>query len=242
MSTAKEWGLDEPEQPRRKPSPAERREQEIRNRLLRACVLSVSDHVHIEHGPVALAAFDAAKLASLVKAPALQRPFDPLRDGGRAVLGPTGLGKTSFGMLVLRRILEAQYDAEEAAGDDFWKRQAVRRQGISVMCVGAHHLPSAVLQTGLGKGEPELVAEAVNAGFLVLDDMGWESRRAGAADVVVEVLARRYDAGRVTFVTSGKRLDEFIATYGEAVVRRICEAGGKPGRVIDLWPKGGSCG
>lgn len=214
------------------------REREIRNRLARTCTMQLGECQLIEHGPIALAIKSREELAGLIRAPALGRvrdEYEPLRDGGRVVIGPTGVGKTSFAMYVARRLTEAQLEREESAGDDFSAKFSARRRAIKVKCIGAAHLPQAVLQTGLGSGEAPLVTEAVEADVLILDDLGWESRRAGAADIVVEVLARRYDGGRVTIVTSGKRLDELTNTYGEAVIRRICEAGGKPGKVIDCW-------
>jgi DNA replication protein DnaC len=81
------------------------------------------------------------------------------------------------------------------------------------------------------------VSRAVTARFLVLDDLGWESRRSNADDVVCEVIAARYDAGRITYATTGLRIGQLEERYSSAVVRRLLESGGLKGKVIDCWPK-----
>ena len=82
-----------------------------------------------------------------------------------------------------------------------------------------------------------MVAEAKRTHVLFLDDVGWESRRAGADDVISEVIASRYDSGYPTYVTSGLTLAGFTERYGDAIVRRIVECGGMSGKVVDLWPR-----
>jgi hypothetical protein len=106
--------------------------------------------------------------------------------------------------------------------------------------VRAYDLPNARLEHSFGEGEADLVRAASTAELLFLDDLGWESRRAGADDVVMEVLGARYDAGRITVATTGMPTKQLVDRYGEAVVRRIVESGGMPGKVLDLWPKTGT--
>jgi len=174
----------------------------------------------LESGPIALAGFGLSALAGMVKntkLKALAESYAPFEHGGRLILGPTGVGKTVAGVAVCRRTL-----ASPSAGAS-WVR--------------ALDLPNARLQQSLGSGEAALVSSATSAGFLVIDDLGWESKRAGADDVCVEVLATRYDRGLPTYVTSGLTRAAFIERYGDAIVRRIVEAGGLPGKVVDLWPR-----
>lgn len=191
----------------------------------------------LRSGPIALAQKSTAELLQLVRSPklrALAETYDPSRDGGRLVAGPTGSGKSVAGAAVLRRLAEREAAKPEDPRDFQWDPDAPA-PAPPLLFVRALDLPRALLESGLGKGEPELVRFAAEADFLVLDDVGWESKRAGASDVVVEVVARRYDAGLPTYVTTGKRLDEFVEVYGDAVGRRICEADGKPGKIMDLW-------
>ena len=96
-------------------------------------------------------------------------------------------------------------------------------------------LVNARLHSAFGKGEAEVVSWAIKAQFTVIDDLGWESKRANADDVVLEVIAMRYDAGLPTYVSTGLKLDDLIGRYGDAVVRRIQQAGGKPGKVLTAW-------
>lgn len=163
----------------------------------------------------------------------LAREYDPTRDGGRIIDGPTGVGKSTTGVLVTRRLGRAaarrlgpvplaEY-CPAIAGQIAWAR--------------ACDLPVARLSHGLGDGDPELVARAKHAVFLVLDDLGWESSRAGADDVLPEVVAHRYDHGRITLATTGLRPEQLAAKYSDAFVRRLLEAGGKAGCIVDLWPK-----
>jgi hypothetical protein len=181
-------------------------------------------------GPSALALRPVPELAAMV-APSL-RPeattYDPFREGGRLVCGPTGVGKSVAGIAALRRM----HPLRPADMNALWDTGEIK---WSCTWVRAFELAKASLETAFGSGEAELVTEARSAQFLVLDDLGWESKRAGADDAVAEVIAARYDTGRVTYATTGMRLPKFIDRYGSAVVRRLVEAGNNKGKVIDLW-------
>jgi DNA replication protein DnaC len=175
-------------------------------------------------GPAALAGLSVEALAKLSKdqrLARLAREYEPQRDGGRVVCGPTSIGKSTTAAAIVRRRLQPK----APAAAQHWAR--------------AFDLPNARLGHGLGDGEAPAVERAIAADFLVLDDLGWESKRAGADDVVTEVIAARYDAGRITFATTGLHLDQLEARYSSAVVRRLLEAGGLKGKVIDCWPKEG---
>lgn len=148
--------------------------------------------------------------------------------GGRLICGPTGVGKTTALVAVTRRLI-----ADNVEHPDPNRPLA----GVDMRWVRAADLPIARLGHGLGHGEAELVERARDCQILCLDDLGWESRRAGADDVIGEVIAFRYDTGRVTWVTTGLRPEQVVEKYGEAFTRKICEAGARAGKVLDLWPK-----
>lgn len=139
---------------------------------------------------------------------------------GAIVLGPTGVGKSVTGVLAARRLITSALENGRKHG---------------VIWVRAFDLPNARLQQRFGEGEAELVQRAFDAQVLVLDDMGWESKRAGADDVVAEVIAVRYDRGLPSYVTSGLTQEQFTTRYGDAVVRRVVECGGGRGKLVDLW-------
>lgn len=187
----------------------------------------------LQNGPLALAGLPLETLAGFVREGVLSsvaRGYDPFKHGGRLVLGPTGIGKSVTGAAVIRRMLGLLPEHYGPRGG-----RGARPQWRDLAYTRAFDLPNARLENALGKGEASLVDKAKRAEFLVLDDVGWESRRAGADDVVAEVIAARCDAGLPTYATTGLRLAQFEERYGNAVVRRLTEAGGLPGRVIDCW-------
>ena len=65
----------------------------------------------------------------------------------------------------------------------------------------------------------------------VIDDLGHE-RDPGA---VWDVLSARYDAGRITVATSGWTVAALREKLGAEYVRRIVEARGKPGVIVEAW-------
>lgn len=183
-------------------------------------------------GPQGLAAMPVAQLAKLTsddRLAAIATDYDPFKTGGRLVCGPTGTGKSVAGVATLRRVHGfRRADMTQLGGSN--------DRGGSRGWVRAFDLPNARLAHGLGDGEAPAVSEAIAAQFLVLDDLGWESKRAGADDVVAEVIAARYDAGRITYATTGLKFEQFEERYGSAVVRRITDVGGLKGSVVNLWP------
>jgi adenylate kinase family enzyme len=141
-------------------------------------------------------------------------------------LGPTGVGKTTAcGYLINRLVNETL-----TRNDD---RTVVPH--IDFDWVRATDLAGARRHHALGKGEAPLVERCADAGLLILDDLGWETTGDTA---IAEVLNRRYECGECfTLVTSGYPRDALLERYGEAVLRRLLEVGGKRGRVVDLFPR-----
>lgn len=193
-------------------------------------------------GPVAVADWNIADTQLRIKDSQLQslaRNYVPDQHGGACILGPTGLGKSLTAVAVIRRVwcLPA---AELFYSDRVEYLERAARGGLAarVQWVRAFDLPNARLQQRLGDGENDLIARAKAVEFLVLDDLGRESRRGGADDVVEEVLLERYDTGRFTYVSSGLTSEALLNRYGDAVIRRVTEAGRLKGCVLQLW-KGG---
>jgi DNA replication protein DnaC len=196
-------------------------------------------------GPIVLASLPVEELADFAPDTTLRkvaREYAPAEHGGRLVCGPTGIGKSVAGIAALRRFLHRTMLAQLAkpqtrdwmTGGDWTVDHSQQAAWIR-----AFDLPNARLAQSLGKGEADLVTLAMRVGFLVLDDLGWESKRAGADDVVTEVIAARYDAGRVTYATTGLKLEQFEARYSSAIVRRLIETGRVKGKVLDRWPSEG---
>lgn len=179
----------------------------------------------LAEGPAALADAPIERLVELAqgKLRTLALSYHPDEHGGRLVAGPTGVGKSVSAVAVLRRLIRAHVVAHGFALP-------------RVAWAKATDLANARLGHALGKGEASAVISAAKAEFLVLDDLGWESKRASGDEAVVEVLSERYDSGFITLATTGQTVSALNDRYGEAVVRRIVESGGKPGRILDLWP------
>lgn len=188
-------------------------------------------------GMVTIAQKTTDELADLCTAESLRSvcsTYDPFVDGGKMVCGPTGCGKTAAGVAVVRRVAALPYGAWFANADTI--ERITENSGVPIcVWVRAFDLPNARLQARFGEGETDMVTRAKYAAFLVIDDLGWESKRGGADDVVLEVIASRYDSGSPTYVTSGQTVSALIDRYGDAVVRKVQECGGKPGGVIDVW-------
>lgn len=190
-------------------------------------------------GPSALANHSVAELAALCSKGSLRdlcHRYDPTQHGGRLVCGPTGVGKTAAGVAVVRRICAEPY-AQWAIDREF--EDPLRRRTNAIVChwARAQDLPNSRLHAALGNGEAEEVESAKDCDFLVLDELAWESKRASADDVILEVIAARYDSGKPTYATTGLKLEQFTERYGDAVIRKLIQAGGKPGKVLDLWPR-----
>lgn len=139
-------------------------------------------------------------------------------DGGLLLLGRTGIGKSSAAAWLFRRLLRMGWEGGGAP----W----ARAQGLR-WC-SADDLARARGEHGLGRGEAPAVEIAERTELLFLDDLGWDRDPA----VVSSVLHARYEAQRPTIATSGRTVDELVATYGAAVMRRLNDAGGRGSMTI----------
>jgi hypothetical protein len=191
-----------------------------------------------ERGPSAMAALDDPKIASLLpaKLAALTKQY-ATSDGNRIIVGPTGIGKSlalvALGKRLAReRVTEAVAKVVNDAGGNPLRYQ--------LQCVSTHEpfawfratdLAKARREHSLGDGDAPLVVAAKSEYVVAIDDLGWESQSDAA---IPEILASRYDAKRVTLITSALTPMELQTRYGAAVVRRAL---GDPetGKVISLF-------
>jgi DNA replication protein DnaC len=127
------------------------------------------------------------------------------------LLGPAGIGKTSLATATLVEI--------------------ARRRDVSGLFVDAYELAVARQHHALGSEAP-LVARAMAADVLVLDDLGAE--RAIPSSPVGEVIHKRHATMRATVVTSGFGLDALEQRYGGGIFRRLTE----DAEVIEMRAKG----
>lgn len=86
--------------------------------------------------------------------------------------------------------------------------------------------------TSIGQNRKDREADLCrikSAYILTLDELGYERW----PELVLEIIGERYDRDLPTVVTSGLKIDELRARYGDATVRKIIEIGN--GLVIDCW-------
>lgn len=119
------------------------------------------------------------------------------------IIGDSGVGKTSLAVAMLR-----------ACAEDRVERG---------MFVDSRALVRARNEQRLGDGEARLVADAIRARVLVLDELGAECGRGTAESVVAEVIHERHAQQRRTIVTTPFASPELTARYGAGIVRRLAE-------------------
>ena len=148
------------------------------------------------------AAFGAAELMARVP------NQDAIRAGQRSfehpwvcLVGLTREGKTSLASAMFR----ARCLATKVRGD----------------FVPSYKLGLARLQHPAGRGEPEVVATAMTAKFLVLDDVGGE--RDNPTNAIPDIICERHDQDRPTWVTTGFTAKQMADRYGAGVARRLFE-------------------
>lgn len=158
--------------------------------------------------------------------------------GNLLVLGPTRIGKTSGIALLVRLAMQRaagstyKFDPTESR---FWGG-CQDHMGLAelIRWQSCRDLTTAVKEFPLGHGAPEAIQRCQHARLLVLDDVG-----AGDDKPTIErILNARYERRWPTITTSGLNSRELVTTFGEALVRRMSERAGKPGQIVDLFPKG----
>ena len=169
----------------------------------------------------------------------LARAVQALRDGvqaqpagerfGGLLVGPTGAGKSSVAAWAVRR-WHARVNSE--AGIARWGAPDHRADG-RVAWLDALEATDAERRYKLGSGDPEELAQAYRADWLVLDDVGLSS----SANLMQLVLARRYQSCLPTIVTSGLTPEQLSAHIGAASVRRVVEWQGQPGLFVNCHGK-----
>ena len=116
-------------------------------------------------------------------------------------MGDPGAGKSSLAVASLRRWVSGSH------------RPA--------MFVAAHHLATARIQHAAGRGEAPLVARAIAAPLLLIDDLGQGNTT--ATDAVSDVIRDRVDQDKPLWITTGLTAQELMARYDGGALRRIFE-------------------
>jgi hypothetical protein len=142
-------------------------------------------------------------------------------DGNLLILGGSGVGKTTGAAYLVRKLCAR---AAETGGADFERAQLIRWQSC-------RELSQLVREHPLGQGMPDAVMRCQNARLLVLDDVGASDDRSA----LERILNTRYERAWPTVTTSGLTSRELVSAFGEALVRRMLQRGGKRGSIVDLF-------
>lgn len=146
--------------------------------------------------------------------------------GNVALFGPSGCGKTTAVLAALRRLgdeaiqLERERRRWDHGPELLWLSEAKWTTG--------HAIAKARRQHGLGEGEAPLIAAALNASLLVIDEIGYEP----LGEVLFEVMDARYAQHLPTLITSGLTAAGFRDRYGDAFFRRLADK--RVGSVIEV--------
>src|SRR5262249_926959 len=76
----------------------------------------------------------------------------------------------------------------------------------------------------LGEGEPGAVLDAMNARFLVLDDLGQDPEpKRLLSNPIPDIVDARYEKGRTLWVTTFLSRQAISSRYGDGFARRVIE-------------------
>jgi DNA replication protein DnaC len=190
---------------------AERQSERDRKRRVAATVEALWPRFRWAHtlsAPELDSRVDAEGLATL-------RSLDLASVDRVTAIGPAGKGKTS-GLCAIACDWSAQH-------------------GRKVTFAAAADLGVSRLQTSLGEGEANLVARALAAPLLVLDDVGAEA--ALGTPTIEHVLRSRYDQMLPTLTSTGLDVAQLLQRYGSGVGRRLLESSG--GAVVIRFGRAG---
>jgi hypothetical protein len=135
------------------------------------------------------------------------------------ISAPLDFAKTSAVALILLRLMSKGREREYRK----WRR--IRWYGMSQLMNAAKEWP-------LGSGACPDIRAASNCELLVLDDVGndtsWQS-------TAFDFLQSRYERGLSNIITTGLRLQELRAGYGDHLVKRMAKRDGKLGTIVNCW-------
>lgn len=158
------------------------------------------------------ARLDAPELTSRVDPPAaIAAARGVVREPCLLFRGPSGAGKTSLAVALLR--------------------ERVRATGEPALMSLAFQLSVARIQHRAGEGEAPPVAAAMRAPMLLLDDIGQEQNT--AVNPIADIVQHRWAHELPTWVTTGLSREELGARYGGGVARRLFERA----RILRLGPR-----
>lgn len=132
---------------------------------------------------------------------------------GIILSGPAGAGKTVTACALLRS----------------WAIDGGKR-GVYTTAIA---LANARRDGGFGE-TPELIARAIRAQLLVIDDIGQETLNEPCRASLREVVWARYDRGAPTIYTTAQPQDWVVQAHGDGFARRMYE-----GAIEIAWPWGG---
>ncbi len=115
------------------------------------------------------------------------------------IVGPPGPGKTSLAVAILRR--------------------RVLEDGRPAALRTAPSLAMARLQHPAGRGEAEVVAQAMRAPMVLIDDLGVEPDR--RTNAIEDIVRERHAEERPLWFTTGQTRPMLVARYGESTVWRL---------------------
>lgn len=204
-----------------------------RQELLREAAVRV-----LAHCMSGVAQMPPPELLARVRAPEL-REFakDDQGELGALILGPSEVGKSiACAALSIRIAQRSTLDCisrniANQNGPSQWRSSIGGIQFRRALDLG-----SCRQRHPLGEGDAPELLEVAEAKLAIIDDLGWE--QPNRSEAVLEVIAKRYDAGVPTIVTSGLTHDRFRDRYGDAVIRRIIQTAGRQRPPINLHRTG----
>ena len=143
----------------------------------------------------------AAELRQRVPRPAIAWAENAWKHDRVCLMGASRAGKTSLAVAMLRRRASERH--------------------VAGVFLHAYRLGVARILHPAGHGEPELVAVAMRAPVVLIDDLGGE--RDHATSAIPDILVERHAEGRATWVTTGMTREQLVARYGQGIVARVFE-------------------